>query len=833
MEFTLAEYRRKRAAIKGNITKISTQVRTLRDIDVQKLSVSQIKKQADLLEKADEAFVTQHQIIYELDNELDHDKYMAELMEHQSTITTLQMTLDSLEEHVGAVKLLKTLKSSLATLELCTKDGYESYMSDRLDKLQERFAEFEIASALGDAGDSTELQWEKDEATTRLMALEQLRERARPEASPTHSTLTAVMPITNINGPKISFPTFDGTILNWRDFWHLFSSLLKKYTGLTDEEKNCHLVKAMGTPESQKKAKSAVACSDTFEQVVAKMKATYENNKVLHMHHLEDMLQPDVFKDEKHDYERMKERILQNVRGMKLAKGYTADQVFCAHFQRHMSPTAVRRWKDWTAEQSDPPSVDELLKFLERQIQSTTDAPLVKRHKEAPPRPKQPPPTRSTARTVLSTQTTTDKCFLCNSEHMLYTCPQFQEMTPAQRNDLVKSSSLCYNCLGSNHRSPDCHSSRRCKTCSGKHHSLIHLPKRRADDTREPFVPTVNLTNRFSATEQEWKYSLPSTAIVTLCEKGLMQKARAQLDSGANTSLISRRLAASLQAPKIPNSRTRIVGVSGILNSPHRVQVTLIGNSGEEVVVGPHVVDEVPHTPSLVDIKKIHPLPFLAGLELADPGYNSSSRIDLLLSSLKSNACFRQGVRFSADQQLKAENTIFGWAVTGADSDSNQERDVTPTCMKVSVQQEDEPDQLMRKLWELEQTPAEESTRTSDERKAIEHFDETMQRDEDGRYRVSLPRKTPTPELGRSRETALRIYVANEQSLKKKGVWEVYHQAVDDYCTSHHAELVPAEDLRKGCKCVFYLPMHGVIKASSSTTKMRPSVTPRRRRHRE
>jgi len=36
-----------------------------------------------------------------------------------------------------------------------------------------------------------------------------------------------------------------------------------------------------------------------------------------------------------------------------------------------------------------------------------------------------------------------------------------------------------------------------------------------------------------------------------------------------------------------------------------------------------------------------------------------------------------------------------------------------------------------------------------------------------------------------------------------------------------HAEKVPAPDLSKPVSTMFYLPMHGVVKESSSTTKMR------------
>jgi len=43
---------------------------------------------------------------------------------------------------------------------------------------------------------------------------------------------------------------------------------------------------------------------------------------------------------------------------------------------------------------------------------------------------------------------------------------------------------------------------------------------------------------------------------------------------------------------------------------------------------------------------------------------------------------------------------------------------------------------------------------------------------------------------------------------------------MQDYMKLDHAEIVPEQDLKK-TECVYYLPMDGVVKAESSTTKLR------------
>ena len=79
----------------------------------------------------------------------------------------------------------------------------------------------------------------------------------------------------------------------------------------------------------------------------------------------------------------------------------------------------------------------------------------------------------------------------------------------------------------------------------------------------------------------------------------------------------------------------------------------------------------------------------------------------------------------------------------------------------------------------------------------MESFHDSMQRDPDGRYKVKLPRKDPTPELGESREMACWRYLQNEKSLIRKGKWAEFSTAVEEYKVLGHSMLVPLEGLNK------------------------------------
>ena len=115
---------------------------------------------------------------------------------------------------------------------------------------------------------------------------------------------------------------------------------------------------------------------------------------------------------------------------------------------------------------------------------------------------------------------------------------------------------------------------------------------------------------------------------------------------------------------------------------------------------------------------------------------------------------------------------------------------------------------ILKKLCEREEVPQE---------KAIQHYLDNYQRTEEGRYSVSLPRLDPAPVLGESHPLALKHFISNERYLKRKNAVDHQSQEYEDLC---HAEKVPPEDTLKPAPEHFYLPMHGVIKESSTTTKL-------------
>ncbi|XP_071571137.1 uncharacterized protein [Temnothorax nylanderi] len=91
-------------------------------------------------------------------------------------------------------------------------------------------------------------------------------------------------------------------------------------------------------------------------------------------------------------------------------------------------------------------------------------------------------------------------CDMCNANHFIVTCEKFRQLTPAQRKGIAETKRLCYNCLG-RHNARACRSTQGCKTCSARHHTMLH------STSSTPTQPTTSPSQQVAATST----SSPST----------------------------------------------------------------------------------------------------------------------------------------------------------------------------------------------------------------------------------------------------------------------------------------------------------------------------------
>ncbi len=184
--------------------------------------------------------------------------------------------------------------------------------------------------------------------------------------------------------------------------------------------------------------------------------------------------------------------------------------------------------------------------------------------------------------------------------------------------------------------------------------------------------------------------------------------------------------------------------------------------------------------------------------------------MDLLLGVTDSLSLFT-GKTFRV-QSLVAVPTQLGLCLSGPMLHTDPPPALIATVPPTDLQQD------LSKLWELDQVP-EAPKWSPEDQKVLDDFEHSYSLS-NGRFSVSLPRVYDPPPLGESRRQAVSRLLQNEKSLSAKGKLDAFQTAVREYIDLGHAHRIPHHQLQPSTPH-FYLPVHGVFKEASTTTKVR------------
>lgn len=141
---------------------------------------------------------------------------------------------------------------------------------------------------------------------------------------------------------------------------------------------------------------------------------------------------------------------------------------------------------------------------------------------------------------TFNSKTTQNTCPICSEQHLLISCTTFQSMSPRERYNEIKKTSLCHNCLKGNHRTIDCRAS-TCEKCQRRHNILLHFEKEVLDTSNSATSTPVTTLASFQA--RTTSQIILGTAIVDILNiKGEYQSCRALLDSCSQCNSITEKL---------------------------------------------------------------------------------------------------------------------------------------------------------------------------------------------------------------------------------------------------------------------------------------------------
>jgi len=647
--------------------------------------------------------------------------------------------------------------------------------------------------------------------------------------------------------PKIQLPSFNGSLLEWRSFRDIYVSLVHDNTSIGDAERFHYLLSCL-SGDALAVVKAIPLSANNYALAWEALSVRFDNKRLLASAHLDKLF---AFKPITHQslpaLTSFINTFKENVAIIKALGVNDLSSFLLFHMgSRVLDPTTIQLFES-NASKSTIPTFDELLNFVQQRcrilenVKNSTkqDITLKSHDKSKAQSHKTFVPKKSVFAATTSTSTTSKSrgCLSCDkTDHNIYQCPKFNEMSVDKRRNVVLSRKLCFACMSPSHMLDTCSSKGGCRSCSSKrHHTLLHREQNRTSTTDNTTPNTTSISQ--PTTSSGGSSSLVGaactnstvvlgTAIVHIIDAWKrVQCVRVLLDSGSQISAVTSDCAARLGFSK-RRYKSDIVGLAQ--NPVSHVQgVTSCQFSSRfksdylfpsvELVILKQITAAMPSTrlPTAVRQQYQH-------LRLADDNFDIPSRIDVLFgadilpSFIRPHAGVEQhpGLPSALDTQL-------GWIIFGSFSTPSKSPPVTLTSAIAPPSIGD----LLQKFWLVEE-PAAPTSPTTEDQWCEEYFTKSTSRDSTGRFCVALPfrhlftspiqdQDTPRHGLGDSRSIALkRFYNLERRLAKDSALYAAYRNFMSTYQSLGHMVRAPTPG-------TYFIPHHAVLKADGDVSKIR------------
>ena len=840
--------RNSRPRFNGAVTKIAGRLNHIKADEAAAISVIDpnfINVQLKSLEKTETKFQENLEAAQEYAPE-DEDEYDTFLEAESKASDAFQEAVFKTRETAHHLLALKQIQRGLADLtfdidvlekSLATKPDCDH--SSRCSSIDSCFIELRQTWRRENLPAVHPLKAELDACIVKIDTLTADSATAKHRATSTISSSAATLktaPHRIIELPKIKVPTFNGELMSWSTFWSTFKATVDDREELTESQKLNYLRQSITDPTLQLLLTTPMETADTYQNIITELKERFQKTREIHQVLVKTIVTARTPKYTRADLRMSYDIFTTSMANLKATKFNNLESFLSSHFYSLLPPKLQLAWDQATRKDKGVPPVDQLLEFM-------------KEHAETLPADSQPtkpqPAASKGANNSRSNQPAAAKgsnpvnvvapapskppeyeykweCTLCAPErHPLRSCPKWVNLNLLQKTAHIAQHNCCSNCLGIGHTTANCKSHWRCAVCKQKHHSSMH---------QQP-APSLSV-NSLSPGRQVPDVLLTTAELVLIGPNGEEMESRALIDSGAGISLVTSKVTELLNLP-LETTDLRLTVAQGTVTKPlkHLTTLTLSPrhNRGLKMTCVPAVTDTVTATiPAQHVSPEVTDLQHLIGLQLADPKFNRPGYIDIILGAdmLPSIVSETERPRKGKTSEPLALATVFGWALAGPVPGFTRSADAVPTyCLLPRVQCEPTPpqeptlDTLLHAILQEEEGPKEEESSTQEEA-AEQHFQATTKYlVDEQRYEVSLPKRDNIGQLGESKPQAMARYRHTTQAAQKKNIEQQFQEGIASYIQLGHAEEVPPEE--QPPPLAFWLPMHSVLKLSSSSTKLR------------
>ncbi|XP_065365574.1 uncharacterized protein LOC135958605 [Calliphora vicina] len=650
--------------------------------------------------------------------------------------------------------------------------------------------------------------------------------------------------------PPVEIETFHGDYASWPTFRDMFTAIMSNSRASNVEKLFFLMQKTTG--EAKEIVRKSPLTNQGFDLAWKNLCLRYENRRVLVNGQLKILFNLKPIHSESGTALKQLQRDINSC--ISILKLYNIDvaswdPIFVFICTNKLPENTLTLWEQQLSDKTEIPKWSELDQFLTnryRTLESVTEIRGSSSTKSNDQKPKNMSSSISNKKVhSFQAKVSTPKCQLCPKEtHTIRKCAKFLKMSYQQRLEEIKKEGLCLNCFSKTHSVRNCTSKHSCFKCQKRHNTLLHKDVDNSNSSQQgpstsssalkptsaPYYPSnsgpIQSTNDStsgrvqSCFASNSKCVLLGTAWVYILHLGTKYQVRALIDSGSEGTFISERLLNTIKLPSQPNN-AQISGLNNTVSAKVQRQCSIVvgSNINSDIsisvtaLVVPHLSNNLPS--QSFSHSKFSSLP---DIQLADPKFYSSSKIDMLIGGDVFPLIVRSGIIHNVCESLLAQETVFGWILTGpVTRQSNTNLTIASHFCEITL------DKAISRFWEVENLPKKNFMSPSD-RACEELYFQTTSRNSDGRYIVSLPFKEgfpDSPSIGHSRSSAMAQFLRNEARLIRNADLKFeYDKVVREYEELGHMTKVSSSNLSDNSK-VYYLPHHAVVKPDSLTTKVR------------
>ncbi|KAF0717513.1 Peptidase A2 domain-containing protein, partial [Aphis craccivora] len=316
----------------------------------------------------------------------------------------------------------------------------------------------------------------------------------------------------------------------------------------------------------------------------------------------------------------------------------------------------------------------------------------------------------------------TKGCYICQAPHTtIHKCPIFIALPVTERIKRVAEMKLCKLCL--RQHVPKKYNGKNCFTCSKPHNTMLHLSNSsefRKSEAEKPFEDqeTTSAVSVHVAANSGDQVLLSTAEVLVQNESGESQIGRVLLDSGSQCNFITESMAQILKLKKMRVQHT-VLGIGGKSQNVKAAVVVTIRSriNNYSLTCSCLVVPKITNILPLENIGGECIVP--SDIALANTSFKILKTIDLLLE------------------------TQLSWIVSGlveSKCTNNKPNNIKCHTALVDENRSTNLEIMVSKFWRTEEFEA-AVPYTTEEKKCVDHFENTVNRNENGRFIVHLPLK--------------------------------------------------------------------------------------------